>query len=157
MASTRTLKVYALSLALAFTVALLGGLMTDLGEWYQGLVQPSWKPPDSWFGPAWTTLFTLIAVSAALCWINSDSDASRRVVVRAFAANAIANLAWSFLFFKQQQPGWALAELIVFWFSIVWLIVVAWPRSRLAAACLLPYLIWVTFAGTINYGVVQLN
>lgn len=157
MANTRELKVYALSFALTFTVALLGGLMTDLGEWYQNLVQPSWKPPDSWFGPAWTTIFLLAALSAARCWIHSDSDASRRVVLRAFTANAIANLGWTFLFFQRHQPGWALAELAVLWLSIVWLMTVAWQRSRLAAVFLLPYFIWVTFAGTVNYGVIQLN
>lgn len=157
MADARTIKVFVLSLGLAFTVALIGGLMTDLGDWYQSLVQPAWKPPDQWFGPAWTLIFLCTALSAALCWLNSADSAARMTVLRAFAANALANLAWTFLFFQQRQPSWALAELVVLWLSIVWLIVVAWKRSRLAAALLLPYLVWVAFAGTVNYGVIQLN
>ena len=52
----------------ALVVAVLGGLMTELGAWYHGLRQPSWKPPDWLFGPAWTLIFALAAIAGVTAW-----------------------------------------------------------------------------------------
>ena len=47
----------------AIAVAALGASATDLGPWYQSLVKPSWQPPDWLFGPAWTLIYALAALS----------------------------------------------------------------------------------------------
>lgn len=146
-----------MAIAIAFAVALVGGLLTDLDPWYQALNQPSWKPPDSWFGPAWTTIFLLTGIAAALCWEANPAPAARRQVWLFFSVNAVANLSWSLLFFTLKLPTWALVEVVFLWLSIVSLIWLAWSRSHLAALLLLPYLGWVSFASTVNYGVTVLN
>jgi tryptophan-rich sensory protein len=138
-------------------VALLGGLATDLGPWYQALRQPAWKPPDVLFGPAWTLIYACIALSALEATLNAASTEARRRILLLFASNATLNVGWSLLFFRAQRPDWALVEVIFLWLSILWLIGVVRPHSTRAAWLLLPYLVWVAFAGVLNLAVVQLN
>ena len=61
----------------ALGVALLGGLVTDLGPWYAGLRQPAWKPPDAWFGPAWTLIFALTAIAGVMAWRAAGRASAR--------------------------------------------------------------------------------
>ncbi len=150
-------RTYLVAIATAFAVAAIGGWLTDLGSWYQNLIQPDWKPPDSWFGPVWTTLFLLIGISAAMAWEASKTRAERTQVLTAFAVNAVLNLGWSYLFFTAKQPSWALVEVVFLWLSIILMIVVAGRRRRLAGWLLVPYMVWVGFAATVNFGVTTLN
>lgn len=146
-----------LSLALSFTVAAIGGALTDLGPWYQNLRQPAWKPPDVWFGPIWTTIFTLAAVSGWWAWLAAVTPAQRARVVTLFGVNAALNIAWSALFFTFQRPDWALMEWVGLWLSVVGLIAGLRGVSARAAWLNLPYLAWVTVAGVLNQANVQLN
>lgn len=144
----------------ALTVAVLGGLSTDIGAWYAGLRQPPWKPPDAWFGPAWTFIYACTAAAGALAWLRLREprhDAARLGLLAAFAANGCLNVLWSLLFFRLRRPDWALLEVGALWLSILLLVVLVVRHSRLAAWLLLPYLVWVSFAATLNAAVVRLN
>lgn len=143
--------------AAAVAVATLGSIATDLGPWYQGLRQPVWKPPDAWFGPAWTLIFALTAWAGARAWLRAATAGERRRVLWAFGLNGLLNVLWSWLFFRGRRPDWALAEVALFWLSIVALIVLARRIDRGAALLLVPYLAWVTFAAALNAAVVRLN
>ena len=143
--------------AAAFTVAVLGGLLTELGPWYYSLKQPSWKPPDWLFGPAWTVIFALIAVAGLKGWQAAPDAAGRSNVIILFLLNGALNILWSTLFFRLERPDWALVEVLFLWFSVVVMIMTVTPFSRLAGWLLVPYLAWVTFAGVLNLEVVQLN
>ncbi len=134
-----------------------GGLLTDLGPWYQDLVQPEWKPPDIAFGPVWTTIFVLAAIGGVLAWSAAENLADRRLILGLFGVNAVLNLGWSALFFQLKRPDWALAELVLLWLSILALIVGLKRLSLAASLLIVPYLAWVTFAGVLNYAIVQLN
>ena len=141
----------------ALGVAVLGGLMTELGTWYYGLRQPAWKPPDWLFGPAWTVIFALVAIAGLQAWERAPDRAAREWLLALFALNAFLNVLWSLLFFRLRRPDWALIEVGLLWLSIVLMIVVLAQRYRPAAWLLAPYLAWVTFAATLNAAVVQLN
>lgn len=67
------------------------------------------------------------------------------------------NVLWSVLFFRLQRPDWAFVEVVLLWLSIVALIVGVIRYSRTAAALLVPYLAWVTFAAALNRAIVTLN
>jgi tryptophan-rich sensory protein len=141
----------------ALGVAVLGGLLTEIGPWYKSLVQPAFKPPDVWFGPVWTLIFVLSATAGATAWKKTPNQASRYWLVSLFAVNAGLNTLWSLLFFKLQRPDWALLEVGFLWLSIAALMWAMKRYSRRASALLLPYLLWVAFATAINYATVQLN
>ena len=138
-------------------VAVLGALLTEIGPWYKGLVQPAFKPPDAWFGPVWTLIFILTATAGAVAWGQTRDRASRCWLIGLFVLNAGLNLLWSLLFFKLHRPDWALMEVGFLWLSIAALIWAMKNYSRRASALLLPYLLWVTYASAINYATVQLN
>ena len=141
----------------AVVVALAGGLLTTTGPWYHALRRPSWKPPDWAFGPVWTTIFTLTAISGVMAW-NADSGlASRTALVVTYGINAVLNIAWSGLFFRMRRPDWALLEVVFLWVSIAALILVTARVSGLAATLLLPYLVWVGIAACLNRAIVRLN
>jgi translocator protein len=129
----------------------LGGLATELGPWYRALKLPSWQPPDWAFGPAWSM------IAAVRVWLRAPSPRERAQWLAALAANGAINVFWSWLFFKARRPDWALAEVVLLWLSIALLIVIARRHDLIAALLLAPYLLWVTFAASLNYAVVRLN
>ncbi len=143
--------------AWAIAVALLGMWATELGAWYRALAQPDWKPPDLWFGPAWTLIYTLAATAAVRAWLGMPTRSGRIRLVAAFVLNGALNVLWSWLFFRARRPDWALLEVALLWLSIVLLIAVSARASSGAAWLLAPYLVWVTFAGLLNLAVVRLN
>jgi translocator protein len=152
----------------AFTQALLGGVifcivlgvaggrLTKLGPWYYALRQPSWKPPDWAFGLIWTFVFICLTLATAYAW-DAASLGQRTAMIWSLAINGILNVAWSGIFFFMQKPALAFIELVIFWFSIVVLVFVLGSASGTAAVLLLPYLLWVTIAGVLNFQIVRMN
>ena len=141
----------------AACVAGLGALTTDIGAWYLSLAEPSWKPPDIWFGPAWTLIFACAAIAGVLAWRRAGTKARREWTLCLFALNAFLNLLWSLLFFRLHHPDWALMEVGFLWASIALLIVYLGGWSPPSRWWLAPYLVWVSFAAVLNLDVVRLN
>lgn len=154
---TRVWRPIGIAAGIALLVAVLGGTITDLGGWYQTLRLPAWKPPDWLFGPAWTLIFSMTALAAAMMWWTTPATWERTLATGLFVLNAILNLAWSWLFFHLERPDWAFAEVSFLWLSIAALIVLVSRHDRRAGWLLIPYLAWVSFAGMLNRAVVDLN
>lgn len=150
-------KPVAVAAAAAVAVAVLGAISTDLGDWYYQLQQPAWKPPDWAFGPAWTLIFSLTAVAGVWAWHDAPGRAAREWLLALFALNGFLNVLWSLLYFRLRRPDWALAEVVFLWLSIALLIGVLGRYSRRAAWMLVPYLVWVAYAGALNGATVLLN
>jgi len=153
----RLWKPIVLAALAAALVAGLGATVTDLGPWYQDLRKPSWQPPDWLFGPAWTLIFGLTAISGAIAWRDAPDRASREWVIGLFALNGFLNILWSFLFFRLKRPDFALVEVVLLWLSVLAPMIVAARYAKAASGLILPYLAWVTFAGVLNLAVVRLN
>jgi tryptophan-rich sensory protein len=141
----------------ALGVGLLGMITTDLGPWYVNLRKPSWQPPDFLFGPVWTLIFALAALSFILYWHRLAARNDRLEVIAAFLINGFLNVVWSLLFFRFERPDWALYEVAFLWISIVVMMVLVKRSSASAAVLLFPYLVWVSFAAMLNLKIVQLN
>ena len=147
----------AFGLAIALIVALAGGMLTEVGPWYESLRFPSWRPPGWLFGPAWAVIFICIAASGILVWVEAQSEAQRHWFAGILAVNGLFNVLWSALFFRAQRPDWAFADLVLLWLSILCLVIAAFRTSQAAGWLMSPYLAWVTFAGALNFKIVQLN
>lgn len=147
-----------LTAALAATVvALLGATITDLGPWYRSLAQPDWAPPDAVYGMAWTAIYACTALAGVTGWLAMPDGRERERLLGLFALNGFLNIVWSLLFFRLHRPDWALIEVLGLWLSVAALIVIVWRRSMTGAVLLVPYLLWVTFAGYLNMTIVNLN
>lgn len=146
-----------LSALAAVIVAVAGGVLTEMSPWYYALKKPSWKPPDWAFGPIWTVILILAAISAALAWEAAPTPGARTAVFAALAVNSVLNIAWSGIFFKMRRPDWALIEVALLWLSIVALILVLGAQSVTAGLLMVPYLIWVSIASYLTWSIVQMN
>ena len=140
---------------LCFAAAASGSQFSP-GEWYRGLQRPDLAPPNWVFGPVWTTLYLMMAVSGWLMWISSTGKA-RKICMTVFVLQLVLNAAWSALFFGLHRPDLAFFEIIVLWLAIVATIALFRRQSNVAAWLLLPYLAWVSFAAFLNYGFWTLN
>lgn len=137
-------------------LAVAGGVLTRLSPWYHALRKPSWKPPDWSFGPIWTTVFICLTFAIAYCWQAAPPDA-RNTLLLALSINGALNIAWSGIFFVMRNPRLALFELLAFWISIAALLFVMSQISPWAAVLGLPYILWVTAAGVLNFQIVRMN
>ena len=140
----------------ATVVAVMGATITVLGPWYHSLVQPRWAPPDYVYGVAWTAIYALTVVAAVTSWREMPAHEGDWLIAL-YALNGFLNIVWSLIFFRLQRPDWAVVEVIGLWLSVGALIVYSWRRSMAGAVLLVPYLLWVTFAGYLNMMVVRLN
>lgn len=136
----------------------LAGFLTARGvrEWYPKQRKPAGTPPSWVFGPVWTTLYVLMAISAWLIWRNYGWSGGRSALLLFFGQLAL-NAAWSGIFFGARLPGVAFAEIVLLWLAILFNMVVFYWLLPVAAYLLLPYLLWVTYASYLNLEVWRLN
>lgn len=122
-------------------------------EFYAQLNRPDWAPPAWLFGPAWTVLYLLMAIAA---WrISRTGRATPALGV--YLGQLVLNALWSWLFFAWHRGALAFACIIVLWLMIAATIAAFRQRERLAAALLLPYIGWVSFATALCYSIWQRN
>jgi tryptophan-rich sensory protein len=149
-----------IALAACWTIALglAGAKVTDIGPWYRALRKPSWQPPDWLFAPVWTTIFVCAAIAFVQGWQAPDAGpATHRALIVAWLLNAVANVAWSYLFFRSKRPDWAMAELAVLVPSILAMMAVVGGVRPVLIWWLVPYLVWVSFATVLNRAIIARN
>ena len=141
---------------------LLGGLSarvsgsTEDNPWYQSLVLPALQPPGPVFGIAWSILYTSIAISAAIIWGHKRAP-GRGLALALFALGFAINLTWSPVFFRLHLILPALAIIGVM-LVVAIATTFAFARvSRVAAWLMLPYLVWLGFALSLNASIWRLN
>jgi len=153
-------KVYKLviSLLIPQVAGGLGSYFTigSVKDWYPVLVKPALNPPSWVFGPVWTTLFLLMGYALYLVW-TSESKKGKRLAYWVFGIQMVLNTLWSIIFFGLHSPGGALFEMIFLWLAIVATIIAFAKISKTAAWLLAPYILWVSFAGYLNYALWILN
>ena len=139
-------------------VSLIGGRFTSAGmAWYKTIRLPGFTPAGFVIGIVWTVIFTLCAVCLLLLWNKGLSGNRVWVIVALFTVNGLLNILWSYLFFTRHAIGWAVAEAALLDATVIILIILIWPLSRLAAALLIPYAAWTAFAAYLTYSVWRLN
>jgi translocator protein len=144
-------------LAITATAAAVGGIAsTDAKGFYAALVQPAWAPPAWLFAPAWTLLYTLMAIAAWLVW-RAHGFAGARGALSLYVVQLVVNAAWTWLFFARRAGALAFADIVLLW-VLVAMTVIAFARLHRGAAMLLvPYLAWITYAAALCYSTWKLN
>jgi translocator protein len=146
-------KILIICLAVVFLTAFIGSLFTSGNtdsSWYSEN-KPSITPPNYVFPIVWNILFFLIALSLYFVWIKAKTKIQKKKIAIVFGINFFLNAFWSFLFFELQKPAWAFAELIILWLSIISIIFVTGRIDKKSGWLLVPYLLWVSFAGILNF------
>ncbi len=127
-----------------------------MNTWYQELTQPPLNPPGWVFGPAWTILYSMIAISIIVYYQASGKQHVTLTTV-ILVVHIIANLSWTSFFFGLKSPLLALIDILVLDLTLLALIYLFRQASMLAAVLLIPYLLWVSFATYLNAGFYWLN
>jgi tryptophan-rich sensory protein len=148
-----------ISITIPVAIGATAGFFTVTGvdSWYQTIHKPSWNPPGWVFGPVWTTLYILMGIALFLVWKTDAGNSIKKKAIIIFAVQLMLNFFWSFIFFSQQQIGWAFMEIIVLWVMILATIFAFSKISKTAAWLLVPYISWVSFAAMLNYTIWRLN
>jgi benzodiazapine receptor len=124
--------------------------------WYMSLVKPAMTPPGWLFPVAWTTLYILLGLAVAII-LHARGARGRGLALALFAVQFVLNLAWTPLFFGMHQVGAALIVIIAI-LVVATITTVLFGRIRpLAAWLMVPYLVWISFAGVLTWRIGQLN
>lgn len=147
----------AVSLGTVFAAATIGGVLTStsVSTWYQTLAKPAITPPDWIFQPVWTALYAMMGFAVWLVW--RQGGPGTRLALALFVVQLALNVAWSGIFFGLRLPGVAFAGVLVLWLAIVATLGFFLRISFAGGMLLIPYLLWVTFAGVLNFGIWRLN
>jgi translocator protein len=149
---------FIISILIAQAAGLIGAVFTfsSVDTWYLTLNTPSWNPPSWVFGPVWTTLYTLIGISAYIIWRNKDKI-KKKLALQVYGLHLAFNALWTIIFFGLKNPGLAFIEILILLGMIITTIVLFGRIDKRASYLLLPYLAWVTFAAYLNFTIWQLN
>lgn len=148
----------ALCIGVSFLPGIIGGFFTTAAvrEWYPTLIKPAFTPPSWLFGPVWSGLYTTIGIALFLA-INSTPHPLFKRSIAVFAFQMVLNALWSVVFFGQRSILGGLVIILLLWAGIMANIVLFSYLSKTAAALLVPYVLWVTFAAGLNLAIWLLN
>jgi len=131
--------------------------MNNSYNWYSQLIRPEWAPPAWIFGPVWTVLYILIAISFGSVFYKYYKKEVGVGVVTPFILNLLFNFAFTPIQFGLQNNLLAMVDILLVWFTLVWAMTAIWKHSRLIAYAQVPYLLWVSFATVLQITITFLN
>lgn len=131
--------------------------MSTSYEWYQTLIRPFWAPPAWLFGPVWTVLYVLIAVSfGAVFWLAWKKKIAGKIALP-FFLNLLFNFSFTPIQFGLKSNLLASLDILLVLFTLIWAISAIYPRLRWVAYFQIPYLLWVFFATVLQLTITFLN
>ena len=131
--------------------------MNNAYNWYQTLIKPSWAPPSWLFGPVWTVLYVLIAVSFGKVFLMAWQKQVTFLVVLPFILNLIFNFAFTPIQFGLKNNLLAAVDILLVLGTLIWAMAAIYPHAKWVALINIPYLLWVLFATVLQLTVTFLN
>jgi tryptophan-rich sensory protein len=125
--------------------------------WYQTLIKPTWSPPAWLFGPVWTVLYLIIALSFGTVFYKVFTKEISWIVALPFALNLVFNAAFTPLQFGLQNNLLAAIDILLVLGTLVWAMIAIWPHTRWIVYANIPYLAWVSFATVLQLSITYLN
>ena len=125
--------------------------------WYQQLIKPFWAPPSWLFGPVWTVLYIIIAASFGTVFYKAATKQLPWSVALPFALNLIFNFAFTPIQFGLKNNLLASLDILLVVATLIWALVVIYPRLQWITFVNIPYLLWGIFATVLQFTVTYLN
>lgn len=126
-------------------------------NWYTQLIKPTWAPPSWVFGPVWSVLYVIIAVSYGTVFYRVFTGKIPFVVALPFVLNLIFNFAFTPLQFGLKNNLLASIDILLVLGTLIWAIIAVYPHIRWVAYAQVPYLLWVSFATILQLTITYLN
>lgn len=151
------LKKLILCIAIPLIVGGLSALLTmSAMNGFNSVNQPPLSPPSWLFPVVWSILYVLMGIGSYLVLINGNEDKGR-IALTVYGIQLFFNFFWSIIFFNLQAYLLAFIWLVILWLLIIVNIFLFYKISKPAGILLIPYLLWVTFAGYLNLAIYFLN
>ena len=145
-------------LLIPLSVGAVSGIVSGGGiDGFDSMIKPPLSPPSWLFPIVWTLLFILMGIASYLVLV---SGAEKDDIIRALTFYGIQlffNFFWSIIFFNLQWYLVAFVWLVVLWILIVTTTVLFYRISKPAGYLMIPYILWVAFAGYLNFAIFLLN
>lgn len=125
-------------------------------ESFDNLAKPPLSPPGWLFPVVWSILFVLMGIASYLVLV-SDKPARAKTALTVYGIQLAFNFFWSIIFFNFEMYLFAFVWLMILWLLIILTTVLFWRIDKRAGYLMLPYLVWVTFAAYLNFGIYLLN
>ena len=147
------------SIVVCQMAGVIGGFFTasSVNTWYASLTKPSFNPPNWLFSPVWITLYVLMGVALFLVWRQGLRTEGVQNALYIFGVQLILNALWSIVFFGLKMPLAGFIVIVILWGFILIALMKFRKISKLAGILLVPYLLWVSFAGVLNFFLWYLN
>lgn len=129
----------------------------NMETWYAMLQKPVWAPPSWLFGPVWSVLYVIIAVSFGYVFYLFLKRDLPFLVALPFILNLLFNAAFTPLQFWLQNNLLALIDVILVVGTLIWAMVSVWPYARWVAIVNIPYLLWGSFATALQATITYMN
>ena len=124
---------------------------------YKSYIKPSWAPPSSVFGPVWSVLYILIAISFIKVFISFFNKKISFITLLPFILNLFFNLIFTYIQFGLRNNTFATLDIILVLGTLIWAMVAIYPYIRWVALMNIPYLLWVSFATILQIKISLLN
>ncbi len=131
--------------------------MNNSYNWYSTLIKPTWSPPSYLFGPVWTFLYALIAISFGKAFMMFYQKQIPFVVILPFILNLIFNFTFTYFQFGLKNNLLAAVDIVLVLITIIWLMVAIYPHAKWITYIQIPYLLWVSFATVLQLTITYLN
>lgn len=126
-------------------------------NWYQTLIKPEWAPPAWLFGPVWSVLYTIIAITFGYVFYLYFKGAIPFMVLLPFILNLVFNAAFTPLQFVLQNNLLATIDIFLVLGTLLWALYVIYPYAPYVTYVNIPYLLWVSFATILQVTITYLN
>jgi translocator protein len=131
--------------------------MNESYTWYMTLIKPSWAPPSWLFGPVWSVLYAIIAVSFGYVFYKAYMGSIPYMVALPFALNLIFNFAFTPLQFGLKNNFLASIDIVLILGTLIWALYAIYPYAKWVMLVNTPYLLWVSFATVLQFTITYLN
>ena len=131
--------------------------MNNTTKYFSELIKPTWAPPAYLFGPVWTILYILIAVSFGKVFILLFQKQISFSIALPFILNLIFNFSFTYFQFGLKNNYLAAADILLVLITLIWALIVIYPVARWVALVNIPYLLWVSFATVLQLTITYLN
>ena len=129
----------------------------DSGSWYAKLIKPKWAPPSWVFGPVWSVLYILIALSFGSVFVQFFRGGIEFWIALPFILNLAFNFSFTPIQFGLKNNFLAAVDILLVLATLLWGVIVIWPYFQWIAFINLPYFIWVSFASVLQLAITYLN
>ncbi len=131
--------------------------MNNSSELYTTLLKPTWSPPSWIFGPVWSVLYIIIAITYGTVFYKIYTKELPLIVALPFVLNLIFNFSFTYFQFGIKNNLLASIDIVLVLITLIWSIVIIYPHFKWVAILNIPYLLWVSFATVLQLTITWMN